>query len=330
MVNSIKSNLLFIYLIIILFSGCSEQAPQKKFTYATPPQFIKSIVLEDNGDTLQPVGLQLFKDTIYVNYYKQAKIDLYNLEFERIKTIDLTDPEPVYPTSIAVQDSALYASDHSKRMIIIYDRNGKYVNSFGILPDGISQLLPFDMEYFGGVLYVTDILLRKILAISVVDVDNVTEVGELILTIPSDSLKTIGMPSSIMITPDGRLLAGDAKNGSIEVFTCTGERAYSFETIELENKFAPGGFSMDFVIDPSLQDTSSFDPSGIREMGRIHVADPNNKTVHMFNPVGKYTASYDDNPEFQKPSDVLVINRLNRIYITDPQAKRIFVYSFGR
>jgi hypothetical protein len=315
---------------MIFLYGCSYEASQEKFTYSSPPQFIESIVLEDDGDTLQPVSFQLFKDTIYVNFYKQAKIDLYDLELKKIKTIDLIDPEPVYPTSIAVQDSALYVSDHSKRMIIIYDRNGKYVNSFGILPDGISQLSPFDIEYFGGVLYVTDIVLRKILAVSMVTYENVTEIGELILTIPSDSLETIGMPSSIMITHDGRLLAGDAKNGNIDVFTCTGEKIYTFESIELENKFAPQGFSMDNLIDPSLQDTSSFDPSGIREMGRFHVADPNNKTVHMFNPVGKYVGSYDDNPEFQKPSDVLVINKLNRIYVADPQAKRIFVYNFRR
>jgi hypothetical protein len=152
--------------------------------------------------------------------------------------------------------------------------------------------------------------------------------GELILQIPSGSSAIIGFPASLMVTFEGRLFVGDSRNSIIKVFTCDGQYIYDFDPIPAQNPFSPIGFAIDNKIDPSMQDSSSFDPSGIREMGRIHVVDPNNRTVHMFNPVGKYVSSYEPQEMMAKPSDIAIDRKSRKIYIADPHAERIFIYRY--
>jgi hypothetical protein len=152
--------------------------------------------------------------------------------------------------------------------------------------------------------------------------------GELILQIPSGSSAIIGFPASLMVTLEGRLFVGDSRNSVIKVFTCDGQYIYDFDRVPTQNPFSPMGFAIDNKIDPSMQDTSSFDPSGIREMGRIHVVDPNNRTVHMFNPVGKYVSSYKPDEKMVKPSDIAIDRKSRKIYIADPHAERIFIYQY--
>ncbi len=320
--------LAFILFISFFFVRCGQQPLTEAELYKAPPIFSGAKTIIAENDTLMPVNLQIFKDTLFVSYNHRSAIDIFTPGLDKIGTIDLTDPEPILPTSFAITDSQIFVSDHAKKVIAIYDRKGAFKESFGLLPDGITQLSPFDLTHYGGVLYVSDIGLGKVLAISVTNAKDITEIGELILKIPSDTTQTIGFPASLDITFDGRLFVGDAQNAIVKVFTCDGRHIYNFDTVPTMKPFSPMGFAMDSRIDPSMQDTSSFDPSGIRSMGRIHVVDPNNSTVHIFNPLGKYISSYAFNEKLVKPSDIAIDRKRGRIFIADPQARQVFVYIY--
>jgi sugar lactone lactonase YvrE len=294
--------------------------------YSDAPRLVSVFRTEGSSEELQPVRLQLVGDTLYVSYSNIPRLDLYDLTPSFVRSIDLTDPEQVFPTSFYVTDSAIAVCDHSKGAVVLYDRSGELVMSYGTLPDMSTRLAPFSLTYYAGTFYVGDIALQRVLAISAKDTPGITERGELILSIPADTLTTLGLPSSLLVTPDGRLLIGDASSAEILAFTCDGRFVYRFD--DVRNRIAPQAFAIDNITDPSMQDTTTFDPSGIDRMGRIHVVDANNGVVHMFNPVGNYIASYPDTTLLVKPSSIAIDRKRNRIYIADPPAKSIYVMRY--
>jgi hypothetical protein len=130
------------------------------------------------------------------------------------------------------------------------------------------------------------------------------------------------------VTPDGRLLSGDAGAGAVLAFTCDGQYIYSFDSVATPRPMIPQALALDSKLDPSLQDTNSFDPSGVRQMGRIHVADANNGGVHMFNPLGRYVATYTGGGKLVKPTGLAVNYPDSLIYVADPAARRIFTFRY--
>ncbi len=255
---------------------------------------------------------------------------MFDLSLTRLGSVSLTGPEPVQPSAFAVTDSAIYVSDHGKGVVLAYDRAGGFLDSYGMLPDGETRLSPLALTHFGGVLYVADMTLRRVLAVSVADAPGITERGELILSIPEEPVRELGFPSAVHVTPDGRLLVGDADSGVIRVFTCDGREMYEFETIPGQTALSPQGFASDDRADPSLQDDSSFDPSGIRDEGRFHVLDSYNGRVHMFNPVGRYVASYPEPGRLERPSGIAIDRTGGRVFIVDPPSRLIHVFDTRR
>ena len=311
----------------VLLSGCGGGDRTPAQTYTLAPVFERAQVLTQDGDTLLPVRVELDHDTLYVSYNGRAQIDVFTPGFERLRTIALIEPEPIYPTSFTMSDSAIYIVDHAKRVLIETDRAGRVRESFSTLPDGQTPLSPLAVAFHGGVVYVSDIALRRVLAISMVDASEITEKGELILHIPTAEANPIGFPSAVRVTLDGRLLIGDAESGTVQVFTCDGRPIYHFDSVPLPGAMAPLGFAVDGIQDASLQDSSSFDPSNVPTHGRYHVVDGNNAAVHMFNPLGRYIGSYGAK-DLTRPSDIAIDTKRARIYIADPHAKRIVVYKY--
>jgi len=316
-----------VFALVILLNGCGGGDKNVPLTYSMLPEFERTQLLTEDGDTLLPVRIELDHDTLYVSYNGRSRIDVFTPDFVRLRTIALTDPEPIYPTSFTVSDSAIYIVDHAKRALIATDRDGRIHESFNTLPDGKTPLSPLAVAFHGGVAYVTDIALRRVLAISMVEASGITEKGELILQIPVDEANQIGFPSAVRVTLDGRLLIGDAESGTVRVFTCDGRPIYDFDTIPLPGAMAPLGFAVDGIQDASLQDSSRFDPSNVHTHGRYHVVDGNNAVVHMFNPLGHYIGSYGAE-DLTRPSDIAIDTKRARIYIADPHAQRIVVYKY--
>jgi hypothetical protein len=315
-------------LIALVLAHCGGDG-QQATGYAALPRFERNFVITEGGDTLSPARLQFRYDTLYVSYNGVARIDMFSPSLDLIGSIPLTDPEPLYPTAFAVADSQIILCDHAKGAVIICDRAGKFQASFGLLPDQTTRLSPLAVTYHGGVAYLSDIALRRVLAISMVDAEGITEQGELILQIPSDTTYDIGFPSALHVTLDGRLLIGDARDGIVHVFTCDGRPIYRFDTVATQQTMAPQGFALDGIVDPGLQDSTKFDPSNIHTHGRYHVVDGNNGLVHMFNPLGTFIASYPADDRLQRPSDLSISTKSARIYVADPQARRIVVFRYG-
>lgn len=321
-------------LTVIIATGCIRKKETAKTTttdsHHTTPVYESAIVITDNADTLQPVRLQWYFDTLFVSYNGRSQIDLFSSDLQKLRSIIIAQPMNVTPTSFVVAESIIVIADHSSSNILVYDRDGKFLDSYGTLPDKETKLQPFDLTFFGGVLYVADIGQRQIMAISMTDAGDVTEKGELILSFPNDSLHSLGFPSALKVTPDGRMLVGDAGEGVIKVFTCDGRYVYDFDKIETPAPLGPQAFAMDDVVDPAMQDSSSWDPSGIRLIGRFHVADANNGVIHLYNSLGKYLASYPGDGRLQRPSGVAVDRGAQRVFVADPAAKRLLTFTYEK
>lgn len=318
---------------ITLFMLISVSCIKKKIEpggFQAAPTLLRTNVLNLDDDTLRPVRLRLYHDTLFVSYRGLPRIDMYDSSLTKIGSIELTQPDSVYPTNFHLTDSLLIVADHAQHVVVVYDRAGNLITSFGTLPDGVTPLSPFSVYCYGGVAYIGDATLQKVMAISITNAGEVTEMGELILTIPNDTLHRIRFPSMVYVTYDGRLIAGDAGDGDVKVFTCDGRYIYAFDPVTTAAPMAPQGIAMDNVRDPSMLDSTSFDPSGVRHMGRFHIVDANNRQVHMFNPLGKYVASYSVGDPDGRPSDIAIDRRRNRIYIADPEAGAILTYEYRR
>lgn len=296
---------------------------------ATPPRLLKSVALADGDEILQPVRLQVLGDTLFASYKGIPRLDVCTLDVRRVRSIDLTDPEPVTPSAFVVSDSQIVVCDHAKGSLVVYSRQGLYVDSFGLLPDQRTRLSPLDLTRYRDVVYVVDMNIKRVLAISLSATPGVVSLGELILQVPADEGTTLGTPSSVFVTPDGRLLIGDAGDGCIKVFTCDGRQVYEFDSVPGPAKIAPQGFALDGVKDPSLHTADSFDPSGVRDLGRIHVADGRGGVVHMFNSLGKHLGSYPKEGRLGGVSDIAIAPEARRIFVADSRARRIHVFVYG-
>lgn len=318
----------FILTVSLIFLSCTQKKERSayEYDYDNLPAFESTEILQPDSLAMTPVRVEIYNETLFVSYSHKSQIDIFTTDFEYINTIRPDSPAVLFPTSFAVTDSSYIIVDHTKGLVCELNRRGELLNSFGSLPDSSTGLAPYGLFYYGGVAYTSDIGIKKVLAISMADAAGITEKGELILQIPSDSTVNIGMPSAVYVTFDGRLLIGDAEHGLVRVFTCDGNHIYNFDSIPGFDNVTPQDFTTDRLIDPSLQDSTSFDPSGIRSMGRIHMVDSYNRVVHMFNPRGKYIASYPHDNRLQKPSGIAYSPQTRRIYIADPAAGKIFVY----
>lgn len=323
----IKSLTIIILLTIVLIS-CTKEPD--KIRYDSAPRLIGQKQLTHNGEVQYPIAIQIYRDTIYVAYNRQARIDKFNLNLEKVGWVPLDEIEEVFPTQFYVTDSLIIVTDHFKGRFIIYDHGGHIIASFGSQPGGEITLSPFPVFYYGGVAYIGDIKSRKILAISMVNVEQLTEMGELIIQIPSDTMNLIGFPTALYITLDGRLIAGDSKSGDIKTYTCDGRYIYHFDNIPEYNQIATIDIDLDNISDirKLALDTISFDPSNIRTHGRLHTVDAKNNKIHMFNTTGEYISSYPPDSLFEKLSGIAIDLRHKKIFITDSKLGKIFTFEY--
>ena len=308
--------------LAFLASGCAED------DYSRAPEFERLVQLDENHPGLEPARLQILGDSLYVSFNGLPRLEVYDLDLNPLGGIDLVAPEPILPTSFAVTDSQIIVTDHGKGIVARFDRQGRYLDSFGTLPDGATRLAPIAVTCFAGMAYVADMNQKKVLAISLNDIPGIIEKGEMVLTIPGENGPPVGFPSTVFVTEDGRLLIGDAAKGMVRVFTCDGRSIYEFDPVPGVEKLAPQGFAVDGMIDPLAQDEHSADPSGIRNQGRLHLADGYNGRVHMFSPLGRYLCSYPPDTRLAGPAGIAIDRLGNRVYVADPTAVRILVYRY--
>ena len=324
----------FILLAWLVVALCACSAQEQPDPYERPPVFAGAVSPQHAGSPLAPVRLTVHADTLWVCYRSMPMIEAWTLgagdALERAMTISLGEPDPVVPTSLVVNDSSFVVTDHARGLVVQFGREGRVLRSFGTLPDGATRLSPLAVTEYQGVLYVADIAVRRILAIGLGSGEGTRDAGELILTIPHEDTGEMGFPCAVKVTPDGRLLVGDAKTGGVEVFTCDGRAIYKFDPVPELSAIAPQGFAQDTVIDPGKQDPRSADPSGVRLQGRFHVADSANGEIHVYGSLGSYVLSYPDDGSLTGPSDVAVHTGSRRVFVADPGSGRIVVYRYAQ
>ena len=54
-----------------------------------------------------------------------------------------------------------------------------------------------------------------------------------------------------------------------------------------------------------------------------------NGQIHMFNPLGRYLASYPADARLAGPAGIAVDRAGRRVYVADPPTGRILVYRYG-
>ena len=328
--NRIAIVSLLLSVLIGALTGCgkSDQQTSEPLAFNSPPTLLREIALTRNGDTLAPTRIQRAGDNLLVSYVETSLIDIYSSEWTRLDSILLTEPDPLKPVSFDLDDSLLVVVDHGRAMVAILNREGTLISTFGMLPGGERHLLPYSVTIHNGVAYVTDLKSNGVLAISLYDRGGASEVGELILTIPTDTTRTIDVPSAALVTPDGRLIVGSSANGTIDAYTCDGQFIYGFEKVTAEKTITPQAFDYDDVPDPGMIDSNSFDPSGIRRHGRLHCLDSENARILLYNTLGEFVLSYPDSAFPGRPSG-LAINRVsNEIYVADPYNRRVYVFHY--
>ncbi len=322
---SLKIFLYISILTILVVISCSEK--EKIDHYSVLPVLTETKVFE-NGD--QPNRIKNYRDTLYVSFLNKPTIELYDLNFNFISSVSLTHLDSVYPTSFTLTDSSFIVTEYTNNRVIMYSRDGQVLSSFGSMPDNFIKLFPYDIIEHRGVVYITDIMQRSVLAVSIVNTEDITELGELILTIPKDSIHKIPMPSAVTVTRDGRLYVGNSGKGAIDVFTCDGNYIYQLDSISTDKKPSFQAFAFDHIIDLRLleKDKNSFDPSGIRNQGRLHALDAANGKIHLYNPKGEYITSYPTDSLFVDPNGIAIDIIQRNIFVTDPLASKIFTFSF--
>ena len=329
----IAGGTVFLVLVLIVLLGCdsdTKEASNVGFQGLPSYMEIRQFPDTDNNALLVPSRIHRYYDTLYVSFQDRPFIDKFSMGWEKLERIYLDDPEPVSPNDFFVTDSFLVALSYRRQMVILYDHRGKLVESFGTQPDGTTPLVPYSVYCYGGVAYVGDIGMKGVMAIWLANADQITTVGELILTIPSDTAHLIGFPGAVIVTFDGRLIVSDATDEVIKVFTCDGRFIYNLDSLPPFG-YPPAiqAFVYDNIPDPAMLDTTKFDPSNMAMHGRLHAVDAVNHKIHMFNTLGKYVASYPpDTTILVRPVDITLDHVANIIYVVDPERKALVLFKY--
>lgn len=222
--------------------------------------------------------------------------------------------------------------------INIYDLRGRLVDEILYKEDGKTPLIPAAASYGKDRLYVADEASRVVYALSLVDVYArsknqgivpITLKFEVVAVFPSAMGKNkndglLKRPTSICLSPDGRVFVGDSALNEIKVYSCNGRYLYDFEELKgieptaIEYDDKPGSVKIP---------KGTYDPAATDKHGRVHVCDRRNAKIHVFSTMGKYLFSYGDG-QLAEPSDIAIDTKSNLIYVADPKKSSILVYRY--
>jgi len=300
-------------------------------TFDQRPLFVGTLDLSEIDVPPHPYALCLFNDYLYVSDRHSSLVTVFDLNFDPVKSLNFRHGDSTWISGIAVDDSRIYIADFLRGEIRFYDHAGKLLNAFSWLPGKKNSLQPYGLYLNDGVLYVTDTHNKKVFAISVENIEHVKEDGELLFSIPGPEADStmFHCPSSVEVTPDGRILVADSKLGTVKVFTCVGTYAYSFTLSEQVRLYSPHGMARDNLPDPSLleKNKSSFDPSGIRDQGRIHVVDNAAGDIVIFDATGNFLIRYGSK-YLHNPNDIVIDHERRIIIVTETDDSQLVIFHY--
>lgn len=322
--------------ISIFVFQSSNYYSHKKTTYGQSPIFLGSIKCN-----LKPLSLSLYRNRLYVSYRGSSRVDVFSPKGEYIRSITLL--EETQPRTISVGKEKIFVADKTGE-VRIFSTKGEFLNFYRFLPEKQAKIKALSVSFNKDQLYVADSGLPGVLVISEVTIYGpvekgepvvLTEEGELILTIPEKRFRPrwvtkewdLENPSYALISPDGRVLVSDTVLDIVKVYTCTGMYAYSFEEIK-DGLEKPLSMAYDGLLNPEYEEEEgSFDPSGIREHGRVHVVDKARNEVFVYTTTGNFLFSYGQN-KLSSPNGIAVDTEHRLIFIADTGNQRITVWGY--
>jgi DNA-binding beta-propeller fold protein YncE len=276
---------------------------------------------KETGVLVAPYAIAIDQDNrLFVTDTAGAVVHVFDLNTRTYKQFaDLAGQEKLLkPVGLAIVDNWIYVVDSILRKVCVFDKNGKFIISFGserfIRPSGIAYWPD------GRILYVADTARHTI--------DVFTREGKFIQQIGSRGLAPgmFNFPSHLWLDKSGKLYVSDTLNYRIQIFTNPASplRDAARDTAH-ERKFLrmfgrqgdrPGNFAH---------------PCGVATdgYGNIYVTDRQFENVQIFDQQGRILMAFGQEGtqagQFWLPAGIFIDSR-NRIYVADSFNKRIQIF----
>lgn len=326
-------------LVLLFFGGCGNDRGEVSFepdtllTWPEPPEaprirFVGEISTEADlkketswaeglgelffgkkeiGVLVAPYAVAIDRDNnLFVADTAGAVVHVFDLNERTYRQFtDMTGREKLLkPVGLTIVDRWVFVVDSALRKVCIFDKNGKFVASFGNerlkRPSGIA------FRKDDKTLYVTDTARHTI--------DVFTSNGTFIRQIGSRGVSAgmFNFPTHLWLDKNGYLYVSDTLNYRIQVFTPDGQFLSTFG----QQGDRPGNFAH-----PCGVATDSF--------GNIYVTDRQFENVQIFDPQGQILMAFGQEGtqagQFWLPAGIFIDAR-NRIYVADSFNKRIQVF----
>ncbi len=295
--------------------------------FINPPQYLYSFSGGDENRLQRPIGILVDGPSVYVVDAVRSIIDVFDESGERLRSFGAT--ETIVPLYIAKnpEDGNLYVSDRRARTIHIFEPSGVYIGEFdpelpaSELPDfetmGV-QWAPVAVEFGDdGTMYVTEILKGHRLLIF--DPDGVFKrsIGTVgMVAVAEEAPEVFQFPNGLAFHDD-QIYVADSNNGRVQVF----EKDGTFDRIVVTRGLPRG---IDFLQPFSADETGT--------AGRYVVVDTLAHDATIWSTRDENILNFGSQGilegQFSYPTSVSVMERNNKIFITDTANGRVQVWGW--
>jgi len=345
MLKNISTHLLFFCGYIILLSGCSTTTgPAGEVeipVFPSPPNepriiyertFISSADVElESGEAAlkrtitgsrrtgigmaKPFGVTVHRGRVFVSDTVRRQVFVFDVPEARFFEIGTQSPgELSKPMGLDVDlQGNLYVCDAALKQVLMYDRDGNYLRSFGE-PEMFDRPAGLTVDPSGNRIFVVDTggVSSNRHRVTVIDVKS----GKLLHTISGrgNGEGELNLPRDATLAEDGNLYVVDGGNFRVQVFNQQGDFIKSFGDIGRRG----GQFSRPKGI-------------GIDKNGNTYVADTAFGNFQIFNPEGQLLLAVGSRnatggpARFMLPAG-LAVDEDGRIYMVDQFFKKVDVF----
>jgi len=256
---------------------------------------------------LRPYGIFVSSDRIYVTDPGLHLLHIFDLDKNLYINISRAgNDDLISPIGVAVNRKGdIYLSDSMLKKVIVFDANGKYLNTIG-RPDSFFR--PTGIALDEERIYIVDTYAHCVLVF-----DNK---GRFLFSFGQNGGRKgeFNYPTNIFIGSDGLLYITDSMNFRIQIFDRDGNFRSSFGKLgDGTGYFAkPKGVAVD-------------------SEGNIYVADAEFDTIQIFDRDGALLLNFGstgtDSGQMILPSG-LFIDKKDRIYVADSYNHRVQIFQF--
>jgi len=298
----------FYFTIILLSAGFSAASNAAEFVQK-PVSFLFELKLADNKNLLLPSDVASSDKNIYVVDGGHHRIVVYNQKGQFQFTFGAEGAQKgkfKYPVGIDVANNGdIYVADSGNRRIQVFSSKGKFKRQFKI-KSGRYLIRPIDV--------LVDEKKKEVFVSG-------NESHEIMVFSLNGKLKRswggsgvnegeFRYPATLAHLKDGRVAAVDVLNSRIQVFEKKGD--YSFQ-----------------IADWGVTQGQVFRPKGIAfdSLGNAYVSDSYLNVVQAFSDEGDFLHVLDTGEKHKLFTPVgMVIDKNNRLYITEMRRHRVSVY----